>query len=135
MDGDLQATTFIARASAGSTRTIDLSFLLPGQDTSVSVLPAARLQPVKWSWDGQTFDDRVPYTLDLSRIGVGPEAPRAGWLVSGLVLFGFGAALAGDAWGRPGARQAKVDAHLGWWLLVVGVAMMTVQMAIFVTAA
>lgn len=132
MDGDLQVTTFIARAPAGSSRTIELSFLLPDDETSITVQPSARLRPVVWSWDGYVFDDREPVSLSLVRVEVGPEDPLPGWLLSGLLLFGFGGALAGDAWGRPATRQARIDANLGWWLLVIGLAMMAAQTAIYI---
>jgi hypothetical protein len=134
-DGPLSVTTFTTRVPTGTTKTIKLSFTLPGQVTTINVIPSARITTVTWKWNRLQFDDAIPKPLDLRKVPVGSEAPRPGWLLSGLLLFAIGAALAGDAWGRPGARQAKVDAHLGWWLLVVGVAMMTVQMAIFVTAA
>jgi hypothetical protein len=134
-DGPLSVTTFTTRVPIGTTKTIKLSFTLPGQLTTINVIPSARITPVTWTRNRLHFDDTFPTPLDLSIFPVGAEAPRPGWLLSGLLLFAIGAALEGDATGRADARQAKVDAHLGWWLVVVGVAMMTVQMAIFVTAA
>jgi hypothetical protein len=134
MDGDLQATTFIARAPEGSSRTIDLSFSLPADDTSITVVPTARLAPVTWNWGQYRFDDRFPTAVNLGVVPVGPEAPRPGWLLSGLLVFAVGVGFTGDAWGRTGTRQAKFDANLGWWLLVTGLAMVVVQTAIYVTA-
>jgi hypothetical protein len=45
-----------------------------------------------------------------------------------LLLFGVGVAFAGDGWGR----ESRVDAGIGWWLTVCGVAMIAVQLAIFI---
>jgi Protein of unknown function (DUF4012) len=133
-DGVVQVTAFIAKAPEGTTRTINVSFALPADQTKINVVPSARLRPAVWSWDGQTFSDLVPRTMDLSVVPAGPPGPRAGWLVTGLLLFGAGAVLTGNAWGRPTSRQTRIDANLGWWLVAVGVAMVAAQIAIYFTA-
>ena len=134
IDGDLSATTFTTRVPMDTTKTVHLSFTLPGHETSVNIIPAARISPSDWTWDERHFNDLLPTPLNVGSVPVGSEAPRPGWMLSGLLLLGIGAALAGDAWGRPATRQSRIDANLGWWLLVFGLAMLVVQVAIFVTA-
>jgi hypothetical protein len=134
-DGDLTVTTFTTRVPMGSTKMVRMSFMLPGKDSTITVVPSARITPVQWTWTWHsTFNDAFPTTLDLGALPVGAKAPRPGWLLSGLLLFALGGALAGDAWGRAGTRRARIDANLGWWLLVIGLALMTVQAAIYITA-
>jgi hypothetical protein len=135
IDGELSATTFTVRVPMGSTQTVHMSFMLPGAQTAVTVVPSARITPGQWTWPRHMrFNDAFPTTLDLGVVPTGTPSPRPGWLLSGLVLFAIGSGVAGDAWGRPGTRRRRVDANLGWWLLVVGAAMMTVQAAVYVTA-
>ena len=99
-----------------------------------------RILPATWTWGGRRFNDTFPTALNLGAVAVGPEGPLPGWLLSGLVLFAFGAALTGDAWGRAAiatdgvaGRRAKIDSNLGWWLLVLGLAMVAVQITIYIT--
>ena len=49
---------------------------------------------------------------------------------------------AADAWGRAAVggddaaarRRAKVDANIAWWLMIVGLAMVVIQVAIYARA-
>ena len=139
-DGPLQATTFTARAPVGTTRTIDMSFLLPDDERSINVIPSARLRPATWTAGQLQFTDLFPTTIDLGTLRTG-EAPNALWLLVGLGVFGLGAALAGDAWGRAAvvaaegrgvSPRARFDANTGWWLMAIGLASVGAQLAIFV---
>jgi hypothetical protein len=89
---------------------------------------------VTWTWNQFRFDDTFPTALDLRGVPLGPEAPRPGWLLSGLVLFAVGVGLAGDALGRASSPRAVFDTNVGRWVLVTAVAMVVVQVGIYVTA-
>ena len=139
-DGPLQATTFTARAPVGTTKTIDVSFLLPASDTAVDIVPSARLRPATWTVGPMQFNDLFPTTIDLKTIRSG-EAPTSLWLFVALGLFALGAGLAGDAWGRAAVAasdgrhvspRAKFDADVGWWLMALALATAAAQVVIYV---
>jgi len=139
-DGPLQATTFTARAPVGTTRTINVSFLLPNDETTVNIVPSARLRPAKWTIGRTTFDDLFPRSINLALV----ESESAGytsiWLVVALGLFVLGAALSGDAWGRAAVARAdgehaspraEFDADVGWWLMMAAFAVLAAQVVIY----
>jgi hypothetical protein len=134
-DGPLSVTTFTTRVPIGTTKTVKLSFLLPGADTIINIIPSARISPVRWTWGKRHFNDEFPTVLNLRSVRVGSDAPRPGWLLAGLLLFGVGAGLAGDAWGRRReSPRARFDANVGWLVVVIGIAMTVAQIAIYVRA-
>jgi hypothetical protein len=107
---------------------------------TINIVPSARVQPTTWNWIGHVaFNDRVPTQLDLA--SVPPTADgvsSAGWLIAGQLILVAGVGLVGQAWGRGATtddtvvrRRAVVDSNLGWWLCVAGLAMVSIQMAIF----
>jgi hypothetical protein len=139
IDGPLQATTFTARAPVGTTKTINVSFLLPDGETKVNVVPSARLRPATWRVGSNTFNDLFPTTVDLAAVQTHPHAPTSLWLIVALGVFALGAALAGDAWGRAAVMDAEhvspraaFDASVGWWLMAIAVATLAAQVAIYV---
>ena len=142
-DGPLQATTFTARAAVGTTRTINVSFLLPNDEATVNIVPSARLRPATWTIGRTSFNDLFPTTINLATV----ESESAGytsiWLVVALGLFALGAALSGDAWGRiavaraDGAHdspRARFDAEVGWYLMIASGAVLAAQVVIYVRA-
>jgi hypothetical protein len=140
-DGPLQATTFTTRAPTGTTRTINVSFLLPNDESAVNIVPSARLRPATWTIGRTSFNDLFPTTINLALV----ESESAGytsiWLVVALGLFALGAALSGDAWGRIALARADgqhdsprghFDAEVGWYLMVASAAIFAAQIAIYV---
>jgi hypothetical protein len=58
-------------------------------------------------------------------------------MIIGLLFVGVGIGRTGDAWSRTtqaASRLARIDASIGWWLIVCGSAMVAVQLTIFVRA-
>jgi hypothetical protein len=134
-DGPLSATTFTTRVPVGTTKTINVSFLLPGDVSTINVIPSARITPAAWTINRAPFDDRYPVSLNLAFAPVDSGDPHPGWLLSGLLLFAVGAAWSGDARGqRPVTRLSRLDTRFGAFLAIVGVAMIVAQGAIYLTA-
>ena len=139
-DGNIYTAVVVFRVPEGTSKTIRLDFSLPRSERRLEVIPSARLRPITYRVNGAAFNDAVPMKLDLQQLA--PDSgPAPLWLVIGLLLFGLGAGFLGDGWGRTAiagdgiaARRAKIDANLGWWLLVFGLAMLAVQVAIYITA-
>lgn len=143
-DGPLNAAAMTYTIPIGTTRTVHMSFDLPGSTSTIHLLPSARLAPIRWSWGSWHFDDRLPVAIDLSKVRVGPEVSDL-WLSVGLLLFGVGAAIAGNSRGRVAValangaegtrlavRGAKADYEIGFLVLVVGLGMIATQVALFI---
>jgi hypothetical protein len=143
-DGPLQATTFTARVAEGTTRRFQVSFVVPGSMPTVNIVPSARISPVRWSYGTEHFGDVLPTAVDLTKMPAPPgPLPGVGWLLAGLVLFAVGAAFAGDGWGRAAAvradetlvsPRARFDANVGWWMMMLGLAMLAAQIVIYIRA-
>jgi hypothetical protein len=139
-DGPLQATTFTARAPVGTTRTINVSFLLPNDETTINIVPSARLRPATWTIGRTSFNDLFPSSINLAAVESESTGYTSIWLVVALGLFALGAALAGDAWGRAAVERAdgrhvspraQFDANVGWWLMAASAAILAAQIVIY----
>lgn len=136
-DGPLNAYSTVFRVPEGTSRTFHIEFSLPNHVSTVRIMPSGRLAFVPYTFDGYETNDSFPNPLDLASVAR-PEHVADWWLVFGLLLFGIGAAVAGDARGRltvAGGRNARVDFEIGWWITIVGLAMIAIQFALFASTA
>lgn len=64
-EAPLHSAGMIFRVPEGDERTVTVTFSLPPDAFSLSIVPSARLQPTTWNYEGEEFDDSVPVELDL----------------------------------------------------------------------
>ena len=85
-EAPLHSAGMILRVPENSSRTVTVSFSLPPDAFSLSIIPSARLVPTTWDYEGEEFDDAEPVQIDLYRERVvrddddeapaGPATPR-----------------------------------------------------------
>lgn len=51
----------------GTSKTTRITFSLPGDAFSMTIIPSARLIPTTWNYEGKEFDDSTPVEIDLDR--------------------------------------------------------------------
>ena len=119
-DGVFQATTFTIRIPEGQQHTVNVAFTLPADETTLNIVPSARVTPSAWYADTAQFLDVRPHTIDLRSVRVDGAEANAVWLLLGLLLLGIG-------FGRQGVG-------VGWWTIIGGLALIAMQLTIFVRA-
>jgi hypothetical protein len=137
-DGNVSAAVVELRVPQGTSKTVRFEFFLPNSERTLEIVPSARLRPITYAMNTLSFNDAVPITLNLERLA--RNEPTPAWLLMGLLLLGLGMGLVGDAWGRmavavddPASRRARIDASVGWWIAVSGLALIAVYVGLWIT--
>jgi hypothetical protein len=63
----LHSAGVVLRVPENTSKTTRITFSLPGDAFSMSIVPSARLVPTTWNYEGEAFDDSEPVELDLDR--------------------------------------------------------------------
>lgn len=108
----------------GDTETVEFGYHLPPEHSAMLVMPSARVKPVPWTINGQSFNDDVPVAYSFGTF----EAPldrtgRIARIAAGLLAV-FGLAFAAVALRRriaddPPTPQLVIDVATGTALVVI----------------
>jgi hypothetical protein len=72
-DGPTQVLARSVEIGAGQVATYEIRFTLPSGSQTVTVEPSARVPGIQWSFDGATWEDTGPRTIDLRTGDFGPD--------------------------------------------------------------
>jgi hypothetical protein len=140
-DPPMRAANLIYTIPLGTSRTMHFQFFLPSDVSTITVLPSARVEPLTITVNGFQLDDAIPRTILLPRAA--PFEIATWWGTIGLLLIGTGMGMAGNALGaratstaEPDGRRGRSDRlfEIGWWLALLGIAMLVVQAGLMVQA-
>jgi len=137
-DPPMRAANLLYTIPLGTSKTMHFQFFLPSDESTITVLPSARVAPLTITLNGQQLNDAIPRTIVLSRVA--PYDVATWWGIIGLLLLGTGMGIAGSGLaaratisGQPD-RRSRARFELGWWLCLLGTATIVVQAALMVQA-